>query len=1308
MIRFLPEFICRQYKEKKHRGKFRAVSLFIDMTGFTSISDRLSKYGKEGEEALSEIINIVFEPAIDSIYIHNGFITGFAGDAFTAVFPEDDPINAIIASYEISQTFSGLALDTIHENFSVGAKIGLSTGNVEWGIIENPLQNTYYFKGDAINGAVHAQRHSKMNRVIIDTRLRKRLKTGIKLKEVSKGYYQVKEVDLSRSKIGTLNAFSPDRELLKRFVPEEIMDMKGMGEFREVVPVFVNFRPEKNPEDFINAIIEKTFQYGGYFNKVDFGDKGGIILVLFGAPRARENQTKRAVEFSMDVLNTAKHTNARIGISVGTVYAGILGSNIRGEYSVLGKMVNLSARLATYGEWGKILVESHVFNQLKNIMLIEEKKAIKLKGFRKKTEVYVPLKIITARSPVGKYTFVGREDDLLKLKEFIEPIFKGKFSGVIYVDGEAGIGKSVLIEELHQSLCKRINYFYMPADDVKQTGFFPVVQFLKNYFKQDDEMGMEENKKRFDEVYSHLSDLAEDPEIKKTLNIGKPLIAELLGIEYPRTSRLTPKAKYNNTLFTLKNIVKLESRVKPTLVVFEDLQWIDDSTKDFIRLLVRNVEGFPFGVIITGRPDSKGTPLRISGLDVPQKHINLAGLNLVASTRIVHNIVGTEPSTELAKVIFEKSEGNPFYVEMITKYLKENGYIVKKRGKATLRSKTFDIPGTINSIIAARIDKLDRDLKETVKIASVLGREFSIRVLSAMLADRPVEKMILKGIEEDIWRSMSELKYIFKHAIIRDTVYNMQLKRILRELHRLAGETIEKLFKNNLNPYLGELAYHYENAGNVKKAKMYLKKAGKKASKDYRLNEALDYYLRLRKFVNGKERLNISLEIASLKSYIGKWNESVEELKQVIKDGEKIGYKKAVATAKVSLGTIYDKMGRYKDSVKLLEEARRMFEDMDDKVGLASAFVRLGVVKRDEGNTKLSIKLTNEGLKYARETKKHPVEHHALMNLGHIYFDMGDYKKAIHYYEESLKVAKKHRQKGNIAHSLGNLGNAYWAFRQLDMALKLYNQALSISSAIGDVYSMAIAWLNIGMIFQELGKLDKAEESVLKAIELLREIGDKVDECNALGTLGHICIEIGAFKKAKKLLEKQLRMAESIKDVFYTTVSLYYNGVLHKEMGEYKKALEFLNRGTEIGRKHGLLHIYASCLSEKVEILIDTGEMEEADSLLEKLKELNKKLHVPTIVLRTLILEARLMAANDKDAAEEYLKDKREKLSKQESQFLPYIDLEIYRINKDPSLRKKLIKTFIQMNEETPRYAIKKILEELKGSTVNDASRKKD
>ena len=1308
MIRFLPEFICRQYKEKKHSGKFRAVSLFIDMTGFTSISDRLKRYGKEGEEALSEIINIVFEPAIDSIYIHNGFITGFAGDAFTAVFPEEDPINAIIAGYEISQTFSGLVLHTMPEKFNVSAKIGLSTGNVEWGIIENPLQNTYYFKGDAINGAVYAQGHSKMNRVIIDSRLRNRLKTGIKLKEVSKGYYQVKEVDLSRSKIGTLNAFSPDRELLKRFVPEEIMDMKGMGEFREVVPVFVNFKPEKNPEDFINTIIEKTFQYGGYFNKVDFGDKGGIILVLFGAPRARENQAKRAVEFSMDVLNTAKHTNARIGISGGTVYAGILGSNIRGEYSVLGKMVNLSARLATYGDWGKILVDTHVFNQLKNSVVFEEKDEIKLKGFRKKTKVYVPLKMVTARSPLGMYTFVGREDDLLKLKEFIEPIFKGKFSGVIYVDGEAGIGKSVLIEELHQSLGERINYFYMPADDVKQTGFFPVVQFLRNYFKQDEEMEREENKKRFDEVYSRLYELAEDPEVKKTLNIGKPLIAELLGIDYPRTSSLTPKAKYNNTLFTLKNIVKLESGEKPTLVVFEDLQWIDDSTKDFIRLLVRNVEGFPFGVIITGRPDSKGNPLRISGLDAPQKHINLTGLNLDASKTIIHNIVGTEPSTELAKVIFEKSEGNPFYVEMITKYLKENGYIVKKKGKATLRSKTFDIPGTINSIIAARIDKLDRDLKETVKIASVLGREFSIRVLSAMLSDRPVEKMILKGIEEDIWTSMSELKYIFKHAIIRDTVYNMQLKRILRELHRLAGETIEKLFKNNLNPYLGELAYHYENAGNVKKAKKYLKKAGEKARKDYRMKEALDYYLRLRKYIDGKERIDASLQIASLKSYIGKWNESLEELMQVVKDGGKIGYKKAVAHAKTSIGTIYDKMGRYKESVKILEEARKMLEDLDDKAGLSSVLVRLGMVKRDIGKPDLSIELIKEGLKYARETKKHTAEHYALMNLGNIYFDIGDYKKAIHYYEESLKVAKKYRQKDNLAHSLGNLGNAYWAFRELDRALKLYNQALSISSTLGDVYSMAIAQINIGMLFQELGKLNKAEDAVLKAIELLREIGDRVDECNALGTLGYIYTEMGAFKKAKKLLEKQLKMAESIKDVFYTTVSLYYNGVLHKEMGEYKKALEFLNRGTEIGEKHGLLHIYASCLSEKVEILIDTGEMEEVEGLLEKLKELNKKLHVPTIALRALILEARLMAANDKGAAVEYLKEKRGKLTEQENQFLPYIDLEIYRINRDPSLREDLIKTFTRIYEESPKYAIKRIFEELEGSAVNDASRKKN
>jgi len=411
----IPSYILVKSKENKFKGQFKATTMFIDISGFTAMTQELMKNGKEGAEILSEIINDIYTPSIKAVYDYNGFITTFAGDAFTSVFPYIDskPVIAIQAANQVQEIFQKIGKQkTKFSEFDLSVKIGLSYGTVNWGIIRSKSLNSYFFRGKAIDACAKSEHNAERGEIIIDKILLHKTQNKATFEVRSKDHFLlndiVKDKGSKHLKKRTKQA-SP-----KGFVPDIILKLKSKGEFRDIISCFISFEENRDWRKAVSQILKLSSIYGGYFNKIDFGDKGGNILVLFGAPVGKEKIFKRASDFAL-ALQNLDSLNCRIGLTFGTVFSGFVGSNIRSEYTAMGIVVNLSARFMMKAGFGEIFIDRYIFKHIKNSYIVVDKGNQKFKGFQDKIPVFV-LKRRIENKTIFDGKLIGRQKELQKLK----------------------------------------------------------------------------------------------------------------------------------------------------------------------------------------------------------------------------------------------------------------------------------------------------------------------------------------------------------------------------------------------------------------------------------------------------------------------------------------------------------------------------------------------------------------------------------------------------------------------------------------------------------------------------------------------------------------------------------------------------------------------------------------------------------------------------------------------------------------------------------------------------------------------------
>ncbi len=1196
MRALIPHFINEQFRKENFAGEFEALTLHVDITGFTTLTEKLMLYGKEGVEQLSSELNLIFDPLVRSVYAQGGFIATFAGDAFTALFPVSTVTKADVekvsqCALSIHRFFLGhTTLTTIYGTFEISAKISLGIGQVEWCIIGEGKRFTYLFRGTAIDSCLVAQKATSGKYIGIAPDLVKVLSS---VAEMTTGQQQ--------QELRSLKQEVPERvvdlPILKRadlepFVLDAVVDFQEQAEFRNVATVFMSIEwidPQAS-QLFIKDVLALASQYGGYFNKLDYSEKGTVVLVVFGAPITYANDLVRAANFVQALKQSTSNVRWRAGITYGTAYAGFLGGSKRSEYTVIGDAVNLSARQMDAAAWNEVWVSANVADTLRQSgysldtigeMLFKGKQN-PLTIYRLNNPIQQPIQFVQNRVDL-----VGRRTELVLLRGWLDPLLNNRFAGVITIYGEAGMGKSYLVSEF-KVRTPQFSWYYCPTDEILQQSLNPFRFFLRRYFDQSEARSLQENQLHFDSILNNL--IASLP-VSDTVELGselerlRPVLAALVNIRIEGSlyEQLEPKLRFDNMLVAIKTLFLSESLRKPVIVHIEDAHWLDIDSLQLIKTLTRNVAKYPIVILMTSRYQDDGKLYEYDfDFDVIQHNLDLIPLLLRDIKLLAEHKLEAPIDDAFAAILASKASGNPLFIEQLVLDLRERRALVQNaNGMWTiLKQEIPQVPSSISAVLVARLDRLVADVRSVVYTATVLGHEFEVRLLSAMLRnDSDLLPKVQRAEREAIWSRLDEIRYIFRHALLRDTAYDMQLRSRLRELHRLAADAIEQLYVSDLELHYADLAYHANRARDTKREIHYSKLAGQQAAARFANAEAIKYFSRVLDLVPESDplsRFEILLSRERVYDILGARVEQNKDLDSLQSLAEQLDNNDKRAEVLLRSAIHAEITGDYKATVIAGEKITSLTESPQLKSS-GYLYWGLGLVRQAEYEP--GGKLLDRALEVAQGNNLPQIEADARRSLGIIAVNIGDFNKAQMYFElaqKSYEAAGNRRSVNNIMNNLGTIG---FSTGNYPSALSYMQQAAKGYLDTGDRFGESVVNNNLGAIFGLLRNYAAALSLTERSLYVSYEIGNRRSVLHSLANLITFAVTLGDFERADTMYSEAVQLAEELNDrekLIYIMGSKilgeYYQGKLDQAYQEAQNGLK-ITQEIKSPPLSGLMHI---------------------------------------------------------------------------------------------------------------------------------------
>ncbi|MFC2093851.1 tetratricopeptide repeat protein, partial [Bacteroidota bacterium] len=665
--------------------------------------------------------------------------------------------------------------------------------------------------------------------------------------------------------------------------------------------------------------------------------------------------------------------------------------------------------------------------------------------------------------------------------------------------------------------------------------------------------------------------------------------------------QLDPQLRFENTLFAFYNLIIAECLLQPVIIEIEDAQWLDNDSIELLNVLARNISDLPLAIVISSRYLEDGSKFSLN-LDssIPHCDIELEHFSLEGTRSLTEQLLGDKIGKSSAAFLKEITNGNPFFMEQLILDFKERGYWKKrnevftleiadthiKEGKRIPFSLTTEeiIPSTINSVLLSRFDRLTSEIKEIVQTASVLGKEFEIQVLTQMLKDVDDLMTKVKAAEKkQIWAVIEELKCVYKHTLLRDVVYNMQMRARLRELHLLAASSIMKLFGDdftlkNLEPY----GYHFGVGNNIINENNSIRLTKEQVAKN---KDAVIEYLNLQKDLANKYKKNyyneeaiekceqvitiaemlgdirIETEYMVIKGSVlqltGKFDEAKDVFKKSLKKAEDVNDLSNMGKSYNALGRVHEDKGDYELAITFQEKAIYLFEKIQDKFGLASSMGSMGDIYYEKGDYNKAMIFYNKQLLINKESGNKKGVHIAIESMGDVLKEQGDYNHALKYLDKSLKILEEFDDKIGISMTIGNMGNIYYDKGDQANAIKCYEKQLLICESLGYKKGISAALGNLGSIFIEKNDFKQALKYLKRSLKILEELGDKTSISMVVGNIGNLFVNQGKLKEAMMYYKKQLKICEELGHKRGIAIALGNIGIVHTELGSYEQALEW-------------------------------------------------------------------------------------------------------------------------------------------------------
>ena len=1153
--------------------------LLADVSGFTEIVERIAREQPDrGAEQVHEILNGCFGPLTEYVDAAGGEVLRFPGDAALAVWTAPAPLDPSIPLGELvcRTATCGLTLTekidrlSVTETIQLRLRVAIGAGHA-WAAIVGGVEGQWemVLQGAPVRQLRGALKAARPGDVVLSPEAA--TLAGSLLQGVYRdNHFVVRRADkVSPPPVCPPQiSLSPPEAVLRSLVPRSVQARLAAGqtawlaEFRRMTVVFVNVLGLEADEDgrrlqsTMRAVQTVVARFGGSVNQTVVDDKGTTIVLAFGvALGVHEDDPARAVRAALLIREALGQIGiaARMGVTTERIFTGIRGSGSRLEFALIGDGVNLAARLAGIAE--DILCDGATRTASQDAISFESLAPARVKGKEDPVQIYRP-RSITHRTvkPEGRDSdLIGRTPERIALEGRLAALGRSGQGGVVFVEGEPGIGKSTLISHLlRQAPAHRVRSLVGTADSIEQKTSYmawrPIVAAL---------LGPEvehHGGARLQRLKSLLG-----PEGYRQA----PLLNAVLPTPLPEnelTSVMNADSRARIARSLLLTMMEAATESTPLLLVLEDAHWMDSASWELAEALVIRLPHVL--LVVSLRPlKEKEQPQRRLEAGAETTHVRLEALGprdiqVLVCRRL--NVVDIPEG--VASLIYRRAEGQPLFAEELALALRDQGTLEVRERTCRLRSDVkslahLRVPDTVNGVVTSRIDQLTPQQQLTLKVASVLGRRFSLTDVtnihplgeSAENLEDQIVHIAASGLIHTSPARPDE-PCLFSHAVIQDVAYQLLPFKQRCELHRRSAVWLEKKGEGNLDALSPLLAHHWERAEIADKAIEYLARAGERALlRDFANREAADFLTRLLALAHKTQDpdqhevmpIPTGGSVTARAVRLARWErmltqalfhqgrdaEGMTHLERSLSLlGQKMPASKLALGAEFARGLVVrlawpPPRPRHRNLSGLTRQALLEMVETYETLGAAAYYT--GRVRSDQGMVAFfrSVRVAERvgpsaQLSRAYSTFSNVVAMFRRPKLAHQYFQL------------ALAIAEEigDREATFMALRRGQLPlyiTAHW-----DEAMTSLDRALELGAALGNVHERQVMEYQRARIHFNQGLIDEALGGFRRLLSSARRYQTAVNELWALVSIGEALFRQGHVEEAITCAEETLHVAE--------------------------------------------------------------------------------------------------------------------------------------------------------------------------------------
>ena len=1113
-----------------HRS-IEGTMVFVDISGFTNMSERLARQGRVGAEELTDVIGSTFGALLPTAYAYGANLVKFGGDALLLLFTDDGhPRRACAAALAMQRTLSEVGVCfTSAGKVTLRMSVGIHSGEFDFFLVGGSHRELIV-AGPAASRTVEMESAASAGQVLLSSETATALPVANRGRAKGPGILLRGSVEAQRS--DTQAATSPTEELAQ-FVPIGLCQLLLGGEVepehRPATVAFLQFHGidtliEKEGCDsaalrldtLVRAVQEAVDQRGVTFLGTDISVDGGKIILTAGVPSTTGNDEEQMLLAVRQVVSGVPTLPVSIGVNWGSVFAGEIGTPYRRTYTVMGDTVNLAARLMAKAPPEEIYAAAGVMEGSRTTFETTALTPFMVKGKK------LPVEAVSVGDPMGTRTahggaglpLIGRDDELARIASAWQKARDGS-GQMVEISAEVGMGKSRLLEEFLAT--SQPDEVVMAECRLYQaaTAYFPFRALLRGVW------GIEE-----------LGALDSEKTLRRFVNSKAPqlapwlsLIGVALGIEIAESvevKQLEDQFRPARTLAAVDTL--LEATVtSPTVFVIEDTHWMDEPSRELLGGLLAGVSRHPWMIILTRRPGEDGF---VATADSQVTTMQLQPLGFEQAKDLIHRATEDSPlPPQQVERLARQAQGRPLFLVELLRTLRSSGSLE-------------EIPQSVEAMIAARIDTLPLSDRNILRRVAVLGTGFDLDHTTAVLGedekDPQWQTRTIRRLSDFL--SLDQTGWVqFHHGLIRDVAYAGLPFRTRQDLHARVGDSIFAACDGRPEEFAELLSLHFFFARRWSRSWFFSRMAGDRAKEIYANHEAEVFYER-------------ALQSAAPLD----WVESSERA-EVLTDLARVRYEAGS----------YDKaMASFREAIRLVPEDPVARADL--RLELARSYHRMGALSRALRETAFGLKLV--------EGSSSPEARRATARLrvvrAGLYADQFRPRIALKVGLRAVEEAEQSGEMVALARAYTKIDEAYQILGLRDEAVH-EERALEIFEELGDLSGISLLAINLGVQAYSDGRWDDAISLYSKAQEVSRRAGNIYDEGAAAANLGEVLISRGQFDEAETVLHEARRVLRGQNMIGFALFAETQLGRLMMERGEHRAAVDALTQVIDEAKRMG-------------------------------------------------------------------------------------------------------------------------------------------